>query len=105
MLFCTLTAAVSPVPGWLPALAAAVFGLAAIGSMLVFAATAALGVTAGISVIKKGQLPDFLITVRDAGHPVRTHKHFHYKAPESEELAPLTEAEAEKFGLDDDFDY
>lgn len=94
----------SPVPGWLPLLAAAVLALAAIGSFAVFAATAVCGVTAVAAVKKTGHLPDFLIKVRDAGHPVREHRHFHYKAPQSEELFPLTETEAEDFGLDEDFD-
>ncbi len=105
MLFSTLTAAVSPVPGWLPLLAAAVFGLAAIGSLLVFAATAFFGVTAVTAVNKNGHLPEFLIKVRDAGHPVREHRHYHFKDPSgSEELVPLTLAEAEEYGIDEDFD-
>ncbi len=105
MLFSTLTVSASPVPGWLSLLAAAVFGLAAIGALMVFAATAVFSVTAVTAVIRNGHLPNFLIKVRDAGHPVREHRHYHFKDPSgSEALVPLTAAEAEDFGIDEDFD-
>lgn len=105
-MFSTLTVVTtSPVPGWLPLLAAAVFGLAALGALLVFVVTAVFGVTAVAAVMKQGHLPNFLIKVRDAGHPVREHRHYHFKDPShslSGELIPLTESEAEDFGIDDE---
>lgn len=94
----------SPVPGWVPLLAAAIVVIVAIGAMLVFLAAIAFGATATIAVIKNGKLPETLIRVRDAGHPVREHKHFHYSANASHQIAPLSDAEAERFGLDEHFD-
>jgi hypothetical protein len=93
----------SPWPDWLGAAAAVLISLAALAALVVFGAVLLLGLSVWRSFRTTGSLPPRLVALRDAGHPVRQHKHFHYSVSQTARTAPLTEAEAEQLGLDESF--
>lgn len=102
-MYLNLLLVTSPIPGWVPGLAVilligmALFSCLGLGAVIVFLARV------GRELARSGKLPGSLARLRDAGHPVRRHQHTHYSAKLSEEIFPLTEAEAEAFGLDEHF--
>ena len=93
----------SPFPGWFPKAAVAFALVLAAAVICFFVGLVTFGAKTARKLMKGEELTPGLIKLRDAGHPVRKHQHMHYSAKASAVVAPLTEAEYEAFGIDEDF--
>ena len=93
----------SPLPGWFPKMAIVAFIVLFVAAFLLLGGMVTFMFSAGRKLVRGKELPQTLTRLRDAGHPVRKHQHYHYSAKASEAVAPLTEAEYEAFGVDEDF--
>lgn len=93
----------SPFPDWAPKLAAIAFLVMAAFFVCFFVGLITFGAKTARKLMRGEELTPGLMKLRDAGHPVRKHQHMHYSAKASAVVAPLTEAEYEAFGIDEDF--
>jgi len=93
----------SPIPDWMPGVAAVVFLALAAFFVCFFVWLPTFGAKTARKLMRGEELTPGLMKLRDAGHPVRKHQHMHYSAQLSEKLHPLTETEYEELGIDEDF--
>ncbi len=93
----------SPIPGWFPKVALIAFGMLVAWFLLFVGGIVFVVVVGGRKALAGQELPAMLARLRDAGHPVRRHQHLHYSAKMSAEIHPLSQAELDEFGFEDDF--